>query len=152
MMIARNTDYNDVLNAVKGKRTAVWTCNTCARMCNGIGGQQAADRLADRLRADGVNVSSSFSTSAACLMSKVCPKAEEISKDADIVISLTCDIGVICAARAFKRDILAPLVTLGPGFVDIDGTLIVTSCHDIRTPASLDDAADKKGMTAAPLV
>ena len=151
MMIARSADYRDVLNAVKGKRVAIWTCNTCARMCNGVGGQQAADRLADKLRADGVTVSSSLSTSAACLMSKVNAKAENISKDADVVISLTCDVGVVCASKAFKKDVIAPLITLGSGFIDADGTLIVTSCPDVKLPAPLDTVAKKKGTSTAPL-
>jgi hypothetical protein len=152
MMIARNMDYNDILNAVKGRKVVIWTCNTCARLCNGIGGQQAADRLTDKLRSDGVDVKASLSASAACLMSKVTPKTEGISEDADVVISLTCDIGVTCAAKAFKKDVLAPLVMLGFGYVDDDGSLIVTYCHDVQVPAALDDVAKCKGMTVTPLV
>jgi hypothetical protein len=152
MMIVRNADYEDLLKAVKGRKVSIWTCNTCARLCNGVGGQQAADRLSEELRSDGVDVRSSVSTSAACLMSKVNSKAAEIPKDVDVVISLTCDTGVTCAARAFGKDIIAPLMTLGSGFMDIDGTLIVTSCPDAQTPAALNDIAEKKGMSTAPLV
>jgi hypothetical protein len=152
MMIVRNTDYEEVLNAARGRKVAIWTCNTCARLCNGIGGQQAADRLSEKLRMDGVDVRSSVSTSAACLMSKVNAKTTEIPKDADIVISLTCDTGVICAARAFGKDVLAPLVTLGTGFMDGDGTLVVISGEDMKTPSPLNDIADRKGMSTTPLV
>jgi hypothetical protein len=153
MMIVRNTEYDDVLKAVKGRKVTVWTCNTCARMCNGVGGQQAADRLADKLREDGVNVSApSLSVSAACLMSKVNAKAQSIPGDTDIVISLTCDVGVTCAARAFGKDVLAPLITLGSGFIDADGSLIVTSCHDAELPAPLGVIAERKGKSSAPLV
>ena len=152
MMIARNTDYGDVLDAVKGKKVSIWTCNTCAKLCNGIGGQEAADRLAERLRSDGITVSSSVSVSAACMMSKVRPKAAEVSKDADVIISLTCDIGVICASDAFEKEVLAPLVTLGYGFADCDGSPMIILGPDVPVPATLEEVAKGRGMTAAPLV
>jgi hypothetical protein len=59
-------------------------------------------------------------------------------------------VGVICAARAFGKDVLAPLVTLGSGFVDSDGTLVVTSCPDTML-ATLNDLAKKKGIFTTPL-
>jgi len=151
MMIARSAEYKDVLKTVKGRKVSVWTCNTCAKLCNGVGGREAADRLAEKLRSDGVNVTSSASVSAACLMSKVNAKAADVT-DADVIISLTCDVGVACAARAFRKDIVAPLITLGSGFVDADGTLIVTSCDGAKVPAALKDAAKEKGMSVSPLV
>jgi len=151
MMIVRNAEYKDVLNSVKGRKVSVWTCSTCARMCNGVGGQQAAERLAIKLKEDGVDVKNSMSVSAACLMPKVNAKAEEMSKDIDVIISLTCDVGVTCAARAFRKDVIAPLMTLGSGYIDEDGTLIVTSCHDAELPAPLNGVAEKKGMSVTPL-
>jgi hypothetical protein len=151
MMIARSADYNDVLEAVKGRNVTIWTCNTCARMCNGVGGQQAAEKLAERLRSDGVNVTASLSVSAACLMSKVNAKAANVPKDSDVIISLTCDVGVTCAERAFRRDVIAPLITMGSGYIDADGSLVVTSCDGVNVPASLDEAARKKGLSATPL-
>jgi hypothetical protein len=151
MMIARNTDYADVLNAVKGRKVSIWTCNTCAKLCNGIGGQTAADRLAEKLRSDGITVTSSVSTSAACLMSKVRAKVPEVSEDADVVISLTCDIGAACAENAFGKDVLAPLVTLGYGFVDDDGSLIVILGPDVPVPTTLSEVAGAKGLSADPL-
>jgi hypothetical protein len=151
MMIARSADYDDILEAVKGRNVTIWTCNTCARMCNGIGGQQAAEKLAEKLRSDGVNVISSLSVSAACLMSKVNAKATNIPNDVDVIVALTCDVGVTCAERAFRRDVIAPLITIGSGYIEADGSLVVTSCDGVKVPASLDEAAKKKGMHASPL-
>ena len=150
-MIARTIGYDDVLNAVKGKTVAIWTCGTCAKLCNNIGGKEAADRLADKLRADGVNVSASLSISAACLMSKVNAKASEIPDGTDLIISLTCDTGVMCAYDAFDADIMSPLVTIGNGFMDSDGKPMVAYSYD-EDPETLDEAAKKKGMTASPFV
>lgn len=151
MMVARSMGYSDVLNAVKGRNVSVWTCNTCARMCNGIGGKQAADRLADKLREDGVNVTATASASAACLMQKVYVNKEAMD-GADVVISLTCDTGAVCASRAFKKDVLMPLVTLGHGFVDGDGSLFVTLSTSPRTAASFGDAAKEEKAATDPLV
>jgi hypothetical protein len=145
-------DYDDVLNAVRGRGVSVWTCNTCSKLCNNMGGQGSAERLADRLKDDGVNVVSVNSVSAACLMSKVIPKAEDVSKNADVVISLTCDIGVTCAAKAFKKDILAPLVTLGYGYMDDDGSLLVLSSPFADAPSALERIIKDKGLSADPLV
>lgn len=44
-VMARDRDYPDLLEDVRGRKVLVWTCNTCARMCN-IGGKEAGERLA----------------------------------------------------------------------------------------------------------
>ncbi|MCL2608045.1 MAG: hypothetical protein FWD92_05790 [Methanomassiliicoccaceae archaeon] len=150
MIIARGMEYAEVLNAVKGRKAAVWTCDTCARLCDRIGGKDAADRLAYELRSDGIDVVSSTSVSAACLISKICLKMEEIPEEVDIIISLTCDIGVKCAARTFKKEILSPLVTLGRGFVEADGTPVVISAFDEYL--TLNEAAKKEKRATGPLV
>lgn len=150
MMIARTAGYDEILAQVKGRTVAVWTCNTCARLCNGMGGNEAADRLADKLRADGVRVSASVSTSAACLMSKVNVRIPEIPDGTDVVISMTCDIGVLCAYDAFDADVISPFVTIGTGFIDSDGEPMVMHGHD--DTETLEEAAGKKGMTASPLI
>lgn len=152
MMIARDADYNDVLNAVKGCNVVVFTCNTCARLCNNIGGSEAAARLSYKLKEDGVTVSSPISVSAACLMSKVRPKIRDIPDDTEKIIALTCDTGAICIEIASQKNVLAPLVTLGSGFVDEDGSLIITSSPDMRMPVTLENAAKEKGMMTDPFV
>ncbi|MCL1905090.1 MAG: hypothetical protein FWG19_03085 [Methanomassiliicoccaceae archaeon] len=152
MMILRNMEYEDLLNTVRGRNVVIWTCNTCARICNGIGGKESAARLAAKLKEDGVNVLSSMSTSAGCLMSKVTYKAPDIPDDADVIISLTCDVGVTCASKAFRKDVVAPFATVGTGFVDDDGTLVVTSSSGAETNETLGDIAKKKGMSTVPLV
>jgi len=145
MMILRSMGYEDILKVVKGKRTAVWTCNTCARMC-GPGGQDAAARLTAKLTDDGVNVSSCVSVSAACLMSKVISKMQETTNDVDIVVALTCDIGVTCISKIFKKDVLAPLITVGYGYMDENGVPIVTSYNGTETSSPLSKIAEEKGM------
>ena len=36
MVMRRSCGYPELLESLKGKRVLVWTCNTCARLCNGI--------------------------------------------------------------------------------------------------------------------
>ena len=152
MMIARNKEYSDILNAVRGKKVAVWTCNTCAKLCNGMGGMEAAYTLAESLRADGVDVKSLGSVSAGCLMSKVMPKANEMRDSADVVISLTCDVGVTCAIKAFRKDVLAPFVTLGLGYADENGNMTIISGIGVHAPVNLEEFAKGKGMVVKPLI
>jgi len=84
-------------------------------------------------------------------MSKVNAKVSEIPDGTDLIISLTCDTGVMCAYDAFDADIMSPLVTIGNGFMDSDGKPMVAYGYD-DDPETLDEAAKKKGMTASPLV
>ena len=148
MMILRGMGYGDVLNVVKGKNILVFTCNTCAKLCS-VGGQDAADRLSEKLRKDGTKVSSAVSVSAACLMSKVVRKAAEIPEDTDVIVSLTCDIGVACVSKAFGKDVLAPLTTVGCGYVDADGSLTVLTEAGRYDP--LEKAAEDRGLGTDPL-
>ncbi|MCL2786301.1 MAG: hypothetical protein FWD81_03665 [Methanomassiliicoccaceae archaeon] len=151
MMILRSLGYDDVLRASEGRRVSVWTCNTCAKLC-GVGGQTAADKLAEKLKKDGVNVTSCVSVSAACITAKVIRAAAEIPVGTDMVIALTCDIGVTTASDVFKKDVLAPLATVGFGFADENGSPMVTSCHGSQTPVPLSKIAAERGMYTDPLV
>ena len=63
-VMARDRGYDELLGDVRGRRVLVWTCNTCARLCN-IGGREAGDRLASKLSEDGVDVAVFVCSSAA---------------------------------------------------------------------------------------
>ena len=52
-VMARDREYDQLLEDVRGRKVLIWTCNTCARLCN-IGGQEAGQRLADRLSGDDI--------------------------------------------------------------------------------------------------
>ncbi|MDR3206561.1 MAG: hypothetical protein LBT41_05680, partial [Candidatus Methanoplasma sp.] len=71
LMMAKDRSYPDLLEALRGKKAAIWTCNTCARLCCGVGGHEAAARLAEALNKDGVEVAGIMYTSASCLRDKV---------------------------------------------------------------------------------
>ena len=134
-------DYPDLLDALKGKRVAVWTCNTCARLCNNIGGTESSERLAERLRGDGIQVIGVVSTSAACLEKKVIDKKTEIlAGSPDIILSMTCCAGDANAKKVFGKDTVNPITTHGFGILAEDGTPIlmdgtpVSSLSDRSSP------------------
>ena len=121
IIMERGMDYDDILRRLKGRKVAVWTCNTCVRLCNGIGGQESAETFAGHLRSDGIDVTCVLSTSASCLMSKVRAKDCEEIQSSDVILALTCDMGSRNAAAVFGKDVINPIVTLGYGYLDEDG-------------------------------
>ena len=128
LVMARDRDYPDLLGILKGKRVAIWTCNTCARLCNGIGGTDSCGRLAERLAEDGVEITGVYATSASCLESKVKDKAGDIlSKDPDIILSITCSVGSECASRIFSRECVNPRETFGYGYLTSEGMPVLSS-------------------------
>ena len=111
---------------LRGKKVAIWTCNTCARLCNDIGGTESSERLAEKLRNDGITITCVVSTSAACLEGKVISKKDEIlSGDPDIILSMTCCAGDANAKKVFGKDTINPIITHGFGILAEDGTPIL---------------------------
>ena len=126
LIVSRSMDYRELLDKLRGKRVAIWTCNTCARLCNNIGGTESSERLAERLRDDGVEVLGVVSTSAACLEKKVIDKKSEIlSGDPDVILSMTCCAGDANAEKAFGKETINPIVTHGFGILTENGTPVL---------------------------
>ena len=126
LIMSRSMDYPELLGMLKGKRVAIWTCNTCARLCNNIGGTESCERLAERLSKDGVQVTKVVSTSAACLEDKVIGKKDEVlSGDPEVILSMTCSAGADNASRVFGKDIINPIITFGYGILKEDGTPVL---------------------------
>lgn len=141
LIMSRSVDYPELLGVLKGKRVAIWTCNTCARLCNNIGGTESCERLAKKLSEDGVKVTKVVSTSAACLEDKVIGKKDEILfDDPDIILSMTCCAGDSNAKKVFGIETINPIITHGFGILTEDGTPVlmdgtpVTSLSDRSSP------------------
>ncbi|MDR3283209.1 MAG: hypothetical protein LBS92_06370 [Candidatus Methanoplasma sp.] len=151
-MMARDRSYQELLEALRGKKVAIWTCNTCARLCNGVGGHEAASRLAEALRKDGVEVAGVMYTSASCLQDKVRAKEDPaVLNGADLIVSLTCDLGSVCAAEVFGKEVLNPIVTFGPGIVREDGSILLCRASNGRPECeSVSVAAAKAGLDPGP--
>ena len=130
--MSRSMDYPELLGMLKGKRVAIWTCNTCARLCNNIGGTESCERLAEKLSKDAVKVTKVVSTSAACLEDKVIGKKDEVlSGDPEIILSMTCSAGADNASRIFGKDVVNPVTTFGYGILREDGTPVLMKDGDM---------------------
>lgn len=153
-MIARDRSYSDLRDELKGKKVVIWTCNTCARLCFDIGGSESAGRLAEALRKDGIDVLGVYDTSASCLEGKIRKKEDrEVLDRADIILSLTCNIGALCVKRVLGKEVLNPAVTLGAGFAGEDRTLYI--CRDDGKELTIEDlreAASERGLHCDPYV
>lgn len=125
MVMRRSCGYPELLESLKGKRVLVWTCNTCARLCNGIGGAESAGRLADRMAEDGVDVVGTLSVGASCMESKIVPHAESLEEGADVILALTCDVGSELASEVFGLEAVNPVDTVGPGYLDRNGVPVL---------------------------
>lgn len=153
IVMARDRDYGDLLGDLGGRRVLVWTCNTCARFCDGLGGREAADALASRLAEDGVDVAGVVSSGACCFMRNARRMAEGQS-GYDTVLALCCDNGAADAREATGADVLNPVVTLGPGYLDDGGRPRVARVLDGRrvSDEGIDEAAGRAGCLTGPFV
>ncbi|MDO5853312.1 MAG: hypothetical protein Q4Q62_04525 [Thermoplasmata archaeon] len=151
IIMARDRSYGELLEGLSGRAVAVWTCNTCARLCRGMGGREAAEALAARLSEDGADVRCTVSSSACCLMSKALSMAESVPGDAT-VLALCCDMGARNAAAATGLPVVNPVVTFGPGYLDADGNPRVASvvCGTTVVDEPLEEAAARSGCHAGP--
>ena len=152
-VMARDRDYDALLGDVRGRRVLVWTCNTCARMCN-IGGRDAGERLAARLAEDGVEVAGCVSSSAPCYMSKADRMASEAQGEYDLVVALCCDMGARNASEATVAEVLNPVVTFGTGYLDRNGRnrLATIVCGKTVYDEDAEEVAARNGLWMSPFV
>ncbi len=152
--MARNRTYDELLEDLKGHSVLIWTCKTCIRLCGNIGGLESSERLSNRLKADGINVTGIASTSAGCLENKVIGKIDfELLAHSDIILVLACDIGSECVKNIFKKDVINPICTLGCGYMDSDENLFL--CVDDNGKKSyklLSDFLKNSDLSVGPFV
>jgi hypothetical protein len=151
-MVVRDRPYSELRDSLAGRKVVIWTCNTCARLCYDIGGEAAALRLAEALKNDEVEVLGVLHTGASCIEKKVREKYDEsIFADAEVVLSMTCNIGALCAERAFGKEVLNPLATLGAGFVGENRRILLCEDKGGKLAVSdLRDVAAEKGFWCDP--
>jgi len=151
-MVVRDRPYSELRDSLAGKKVVIWTCNTCARLCYDIGGEASAQRLAEALRNDGIEVLGVLHTGASCIEKKVREKYDEtLFKNADVVISMTCNIGSLCAEMAFGKEVMNPLATLGAGFIGENRRILLCEDKGGRLEVrDLRDVAAEKGLWCDP--
>lgn len=152
MAMARDRTYGELLPVLSGRRVLIWTCGTCARLCDGLGGEDAAADLASRLSADGVDVVGVAHSSACCLMPKAVSMRDSAPDGFDLVLALCCDNGARNAGLATGTEVLNPVRTFGPGLQDQEGRPRVSVYRDGRIVGDipLEQAASEQGCHAGP--
>ncbi|MGI5964541.1 MAG: hypothetical protein ACOX8L_01635 [Candidatus Methanomethylophilaceae archaeon] len=155
MIIAgRDREYGDLPESLRKKRVLIWTCNTCVRICGGVGGTEAAERLASKLSEDGIEITGVLSVSASCIASKVRAKCDsKILSETDVIFSLTCPLGAVCAGSVLSKDVFNPLEIAGIGYMDEEGNpiTVVDSC-EYREIADAEETAEEMGIKLSPFV
>ncbi len=145
LIITRSMGMDALVQAVQGRRAAIWTCRTCARLCHGLGGDDAAHRLAEYLRSRGIDVVGAASTSACCLWSKVSSAMEKAPfQDAEVIIPLTCDVASLLLEEFTELPRLDCTRTWGRGYLNGEGEPILVSMDGqgkprLQRPKDLDD-------------
>ncbi len=149
--MARDSDYPSLLGKLEGRRTLIWACNTCARFC-GVGGIANAEDLAGRLSSDGITVTGIVSSSACCFMKKAIAMNDESDGTHDVVLALCCDMGSRNAKEATGKEVLNPIVTFGPGYLDSDGVPHIASviCGETIMDETLEEVAERSGCFLGP--
>ena len=137
-MMLRDRDYPELLEELKGRKVLIWTCNTCARLCD-VGGRENAEALAGRLR------------EASCIASNVRRCREDVPDGYDVIVALTCDIGSQLAGTVFGRPVVNPVATLGTGYRD-DSRACIIFGRGGDGDVSLEKEAERLGLDTGPIV
>lgn len=147
-IMLRDREYPALLEELRGKKVLVWSCNTCARLCD-VGGTRNAEALAAKLKGDGIDVVGAAATGASCIASNIRKCQDGKEKECDVIVSLTCDIGSALVSRVFGKPSLNPVRTLGTGYRDDDKVYFVFS-RDGKGDVSLDSESLRLGLPVGP--
>ena len=146
-LMLRDRDLAQLVSDLRGKKVMIWTCNTCARLCD-VGGSSNAQRLATALRSEGIEVTSVASAKASCIATSVRDNGGKQSEACDIVLVLACDTARIVAGEVFARPCLNPVVTVGPGYISESGTPVSSE----GMGRVLETVSAEEGLPAGPFV
>ena len=92
---ARRYEYEELRDKLQSDdRIVILSCNCCARLCDGLGGEQGMTSLGDKLEADGYNVVQRQLVPEACSDDpKLNPlhdvSARKLFEDADVILPLS---------------------------------------------------------------
>jgi hypothetical protein len=144
-----------------GDKVAILSCDSCARLSDGLGGEEGLAGLADKLAADGFRVTCREVLSIACSLEQLraCIDDEAnraLFEEADVVIPLACQAGIAKAKEALPSvRVLQVTETLGTGIFSPDTGARLTEptedtglAVDATKGISLTEAADRLGLHA----
>jgi hypothetical protein len=122
---------------------AVFSCDNCARRCDGLGGEQGLDALAGKLEADGFSVVCRQLFPALCSRKQVQARLDDegVKKElarVDVILPLACQMGIDRVKELLPGlTVLTITKTLGKGRFSPE-----TGARLTRPSADLDIAVD----------
>ena len=132
-------------------RIMILSCDSCAKLCKGLGGEQGLKSLTDKLVADGFNVVHRELLPVACSPEQLTSRLDDeanrkLFEEADVIIALTCRSGIERARETLPGlRILEVTKTLGKGtFSPDEGARLTEPLEGIEI--EIDDA---EGITLA---
>lgn len=145
------------------KHIGIWTCNLCIKLC-GLGGQDVAQSLAEKLQADNYKVEHIETLGYACHMGYIRdrtrnPMTKPIFELLDTLIVLTCTDGFEKVERVFgkKKKIIQVTETVGiGGYSSEQGMRLVNPYPELGLKAEIEGiplaiVAKKTGLYDKPM-
>ena len=96
---ARRFEYGELRDRLQpDDRIVILSCDSCAKLSDGLGGEQGMTSLTDKLKADGHNVVHTELIPAACSADQLTDRlhddsARKLFEEADVIIPLSCQAG-----------------------------------------------------------
>jgi hypothetical protein len=159
----RRLTYNELKNDLNtDDKIVVWACNNCIKFCDGLGGREAMNNLADKLATDGYAVVRRELIGCSCLLDLVQKrKTDEATtnafNDATVIIPLTCEDGYENVKHTFdEKRVLNVTKTIGLGVFSTKTGMCInypfeaTGLLPSVEGMSLKEAAEKLNLHAGP--
>ncbi|NLI74315.1 MAG: hypothetical protein GX369_06065 [Euryarchaeota archaeon] len=159
----RTMTYEELKNTLgKDERIAIWSCDTCAKSCDGFGGEESMKSLASQLRSDGFNVQKEELLVASCYFDGIRNRKEKWVSDGeydeiDVIIPLACQEARVAMEKLLPdKRIIDDSRTAGLGMLDKNGVCILTDPFEWTGLDASDEgidlksAAKKLGMFTGP--
>ena len=155
----RRFDYETLKTKLTPEdKILILSCDSCAKLSDGLGGEQGLNSLADKLAADGFHVVPRELLPAACSPEQLRLRLDDetnrkLFEDADVLIPLSCRGGIENGKEVVPGPrILTVTRTLGKGtFSSETGTRLTEPLEGIEIEIddegiSLAEAADRLGL------
>lgn len=159
----RRMTYDDLkTNLKKDDKIVVWACNNCIKFCDGLGGRESMNKLADKLEQDGYGIIRRELIGASCLLDLVRKRKMEEStaktfEESTIILPLTCEDGYDNVKHVFNdKKVLNITKTIGLGvFSTKKGMCVNYPFENTGLEPSVDgiplpEAAKKLGLHSGP--
>jgi len=156
----RLSEYEELRGKLQpDERIVILSCDSCAKLNNGLGGEQGVKSLTDKLIEDGFNVIHRELLNVACSPDELKKrlndmKTRKLIEEADVIIPLSCSAGIERVEESMpKLRILRVTETLGLGMYSPETGVRLTEPFtgidieiDDKDGISLIEAADRLNL------